>query len=89
MAKASDTNKMVLTLKAVSLKRRGKAKIMAITLRQVAQLAGVSLATASRVINNRPGVRAEVRERVLKVVRDSGYQPNLVARSLAETKARK
>jgi LacI family transcriptional regulator len=76
-------------MKAVSLKRRGKVKIMAITLKEVAQLAGVSLATASRVINNRPGVRTEVRERVLKVVREHGYEPNLVARSLAETKARK
>lgn len=62
---------------------------MAITLRQVAQLAGVSLATASRVVNNRPGVRPELRERVLKVIREQGYQPNLVARSLAETRARK
>lgn len=62
---------------------------MAITLKQVAQLAGVSLATASRVINNRPGVRPEVRERVLRIIHEQGYQPNLVARSLAETRARK
>lgn len=62
---------------------------MAITLRQVAKLAGVSLATASRVINNHPGVRAEVRERVWQVIREHGYQPNQLARSLAATRVRK
>lgn len=62
---------------------------MSITLRQVAKLAGVSLATASRVINNRPGVRPEIRERVLLVVREQGYQPNQVARSLAAARVRK
>jgi DNA-binding LacI/PurR family transcriptional regulator len=62
---------------------------MAITLRQVAKLAGVSLATASRVINNRPGVRPEIRERVWSVVREHGYQPNQIARSLAATRTRR
>lgn len=62
---------------------------MAITLRQVANLAGVSLATASRVINNRPGVRPEIRERVWQIIREHGYQPNQVARSLAAARVRK
>ncbi len=62
---------------------------MAITLRQVAKLAGVSLAAASRVINNRPGVRPEIRERVWQVIRECGYQPNQAARSLAATRTRK
>ncbi len=56
---------------------------MAITLQEIARLAGVSLSTASRVINDHPNVRPEVRERVWKVIREHGYQPNLAARSLA------
>lgn len=62
---------------------------MAITLRQVAKLANISVATASRVLNNRPGVRPEIRERVWQVIREHNYQPNLVARSLAKTRAQK
>ena len=56
---------------------------MALTLEQIARLAGVSLSTASRVINEHPNVRPEVRERVWQVINEQGYQPNLAARSLA------
>ena len=54
-----------------------------LTLKQIAELAGVSRSTASRVLNGRPGVRAEVRERVLKLMHDHGFRPDPVARSLA------
>jgi len=56
---------------------------MAMTLEEVARLAGVSRSTASRVLNNRPGVRPEVRERVWQVIRQYGYKPNPAARALA------
>jgi LacI family transcriptional regulator len=56
---------------------------MILTLKQIAKLAGVSRSTASRVLNERPGVRPEVRERVLQVMREHDYQPDPVARSLA------
>jgi LacI family transcriptional regulator len=56
---------------------------MTLTLKQIAELAGVSRSTASRVLNERPGVRPEVRERVLQVMREHDYQPDPVARSLA------
>ena len=56
---------------------------MALTLEQIARLAGVSLSTASRVINEHPNVRPEVRARVWHVIHEQGYQPNLAARSLA------
>jgi LacI family transcriptional regulator len=62
---------------------------MAVTLRKVAELAGVSLSTASRVINDKPGVKPEVRERVWQVIREYGYVPNQVARSLAAQRAHK
>jgi len=62
---------------------------MAITLRQIAELAEVSLATASRVINDKPGVRPEVRERVWQVIREYSYIPNQDARSLAAQRSHK
>ncbi len=54
-----------------------------LTLDEIAQRAGVSRTTASRVLNNRPNVRPEVRERVQQVIEETGYSPNPVARSLA------
>lgn len=56
---------------------------MALTLEEVARLAGVSRSTVSRVINEHSGVRPEVRERVWQVIRQCGYRPNLAARALA------
>lgn len=49
---------------------------------QVALRAGVSPQTVSRVSNNEPNVKKETRERVLKVIRELGYQPNRAARAL-------
>jgi LacI family transcriptional regulator len=57
------------------------------TLRQIAELARVSRSTASRVLNGRPGVRPEVRERVLQVMREYGFRPDPVARSLASRRS--
>jgi DNA-binding LacI/PurR family transcriptional regulator len=56
---------------------------MTLTLKEIAELAGVSRSTASRVLNDHPGVRPEVRERVLQVIREQGFQPDPAARSLA------
>ncbi len=55
---------------------------MAPTLEQIAKLAGVSRSTVSRVINNHPNVRPEVREHVWRIVREVGYHPHAAARSL-------
>ncbi len=52
------------------------------SIKDVAEAAGVSTATVSRVLSNGPHVRSEVRERVMAVVERLGYRPNLVARSL-------
>ena len=50
---------------------------------EVAELAGVSLATVSRVIN--PGVKVseKTRQKVLSAMKQLGYQPNSIAQSLA------
>ena len=53
------------------------------TLESIAKLAGVSRGTVSRVVNNELGVRPAVREKVLKIIQETGYHPNVQARSLA------
>src|SRR5512137_2075009 len=54
-----------------------------LTLEQVAKLSGVSRSTVSRVINEQPNVKPEVRARVRQVITETGYQPDPAARSLA------
>ena len=58
----------------------GKARA---TIREIASAAGVSIATVSRVLNERPGVAAETRGAVLRVVRDHGFTANRSARALS------
>jgi len=53
------------------------------TLKDVARKIGCSEATVSLVMNNRPGVNAETRKRVLAAAQELGYSPNSIARSLA------
>ncbi len=55
---------------------------MNLTLEDIGRLAGVSRSTVSRVINEQPSVREDVRARVLDVIRTTGYVPNVAARSL-------
>lgn len=53
------------------------------TLQEVAEHAGVSRSTVSRVINNHPNVSAATRARVEAAIEKCGYRPHAVARSLA------
>ncbi|KCZ57297.1 hypothetical protein HY29_00810 [Hyphomonas beringensis] len=53
------------------------------TIKEVAELAGVSQMTVSRVLNGRNVVRQATRERVEEAIRELKYRPNLLARSLA------
>ncbi|HXT35058.1 MAG TPA: LacI family DNA-binding transcriptional regulator [Chloroflexota bacterium] len=54
-------------------------------MREIAEHAGVSIATVSRVLNNRPDVSAATRSSVLRLVRESGYVSSRVARASWET----
>jgi LacI family transcriptional regulator len=60
---------------------------MTVTIRDVARLAGVSVATVSRVLNASAPVRDETRARVLEVARDLRFSPNSAARSLSRQRA--
>lgn len=53
------------------------------TIRDIAAMAGVSIATVSRVVNGRPDVAEDTRELVLQHVREHGYATNRSARGLA------
>jgi LacI family transcriptional regulator len=53
------------------------------TITDVADAAGVSIKTVSRVFNDEPNVRPLTRERVLKAAGELDYHPNVAARSLA------
>ena len=52
------------------------------TIKDVAQRAGVSIATVSRALNDKGDVSGETRERVREVARSIGYSPDRAARSL-------
>lgn len=60
---------------------------MKVTINDVARLAGVSMKTVSRVMNNEPSVRKKTSDKVMAAVKELNYQPNLAARSLAGTKS--
>ncbi len=54
-------------------------------IRDIARIAGVAVSTVSRVMNNHQDVGPETRERILKVMEETGYVPNSNARNLKRT----
>ena len=64
--------------KSTSSKSKKAAKIF-----DVAEMAGVSIKTVSRVVNNEPNVQEKTREKVLKEIARLNYRPNIAARGLS------
>jgi LacI family transcriptional regulator len=56
------------------------------TLSDIAQVVGVSVMTVSRAINNKPGLSEDLRQRVLALANDIGFQPSQLARGLVTRK---
>ena len=56
------------------------------TIYEVAKVAGVSLATVSRVINNADSVKPDTKRKVLSVINELGYKPSGLAKALATNK---
>ncbi|MEG1515045.1 MAG: LacI family DNA-binding transcriptional regulator [Clostridia bacterium] len=52
------------------------------TIEDVARQAGVSRMTVSRVINNSGYIKKETRERILQIIREMNYRPNMAAKTL-------
>lgn len=61
---------------------------MLISIRDVAKMAGVSPSTVSRVMNGTANVDDEKKQRVLKVIEETGFRPNETARTLYKKSAR-
>ena len=55
---------------------------MATSIKDVAKMAGVSIATVSRVLNDIDVVNEDTKEKVLNAIKELGYRPNIIARSL-------
>jgi LacI family transcriptional regulator len=60
------------------------AKPRRVTIKEIAEEAGVSLQTVSRVINNRPDVAAETRRRVQAIIAARNYVPSSAARGITQ-----
>lgn len=61
---------------------------MAVTLKEVAELAGVSRSAVSRTFTDGASVSARTREKVEKAAKTLGYRPSLIARSLATNRTK-
>src|SRR5438477_5278575 len=62
---------------------------IALTLKDIARQAGVSLATVDRVLHNRAGVRPDTVRRVREAVERNAFQPHVAAADLARGRARR
>jgi len=56
---------------------------MAVTIKDIAEEADVSVTTVSRVLNDKPDVSPNTRKNVLEKINELGYKPNSIARGLA------
>lgn len=61
---------------------------MSVTIKDIAKLANVSPSTVSRVISNSPKISQETKERVYRAMKELNYEPNIIARSLANSSTR-
>lgn len=59
---------------------------MSVTIRQIAELSGVSRGTVDRVLNNRGRVNPETERLIRNVAKELGYQPNVAGKALAAIK---
>lgn len=55
-------------------------------IKEIAKRANVSIGTVDRVINNRVGVSQKTKEKILEIIAELDYQPNIMARMLASKK---
>ncbi|MFV0560563.1 MAG: LacI family DNA-binding transcriptional regulator [Enterococcus sp.] len=59
-----------------------------ITIKEIAQQAGVSVSTVSRVINNHPSVKEDKRKLIQEIIDQESFQPSMLARGMVSSKTR-
>lgn len=74
---------MTFSTPPASRKRSRNPQSKVVTLEHVAEAAGITKAAASYALTGKPEVSESTRERVLKIAKDLGYQPNLHAQRLS------
>ncbi len=60
-----------------------EVKIKKATINEAAKIAGVSIASVSRALNNKPGISEKTRKKILDICKDLGYVPSTSARELS------
>lgn len=55
---------------------------MSVTIKDIAELAGVSYSTVSKALNNSPLVRPDTKAKIIQIAKEQGYEPNFAARRL-------
>ena len=59
-----------------------------VTLKEIAQMCGVSISTVSNIINGKSNVGEDTRRKVLEVIKQTGYKPNYFAQGMRKQKTR-
>jgi DNA-binding LacI/PurR family transcriptional regulator len=79
---------MALPMCATRSNSADRRRPVSVSIRDVAQRAGVSIATVSRTVNSIPSVNAELAKRVWRAIEEVGYLPNTQARALVSGRSR-
>ena len=61
---------------------------MSITLKEIAKKAGVARATVDRAVNGRGGINPDTKQRILKIAKENGYEPNIIGKTLSGAKTK-
>jgi hypothetical protein len=67
-------------------RKRDNTGSLRITIRDIAEKAGVSVGTVDRVLHNRPNVSPKALVKVQKAIEEMNYEPNMYASALAHNK---
>ncbi len=54
-----------------------RSKLQKMTIVDIAKASGVSIATVSRILNNKPDVAEETRQRILQLIDEQGFTPQI------------
>lgn len=68
--------------------RAGKKTMAETTIKDIARLCGCSVSTVSRALNNHPDINPETRQKIMQVIRETGFVPNNSAINLKKTDSR-